>query len=408
MQTQKKPRTSPEFPLDVQRGSVTVRIYRIKNRGRVLFTVSHRGPSGSRTRQNFADLEVAKTEAGKIATRILNGQTEVLKMSNSDQAIYVRAKELLSPFNRDLDVAIAEYADAMAALKGSGTLTEAARFFARHHMTVTERKRLPEIYDEFLEAKKADGAGSRYLQECTYRLKRFIDVFAGAISDCTTAEIQAWLVGLPGSPRSRNNMRRLVVTLFNFAKQRGYLPRDRQTEADPVSKAKAASSKIGILEPDQMKSLLAKAEKSLVPYLVISGFAGLRQSELMRLEWEDVKFDQGLILVDAKKSKTGQRRLVPMQENLVKWLHSFRDSSGRIYESPRTLGRITSLAKELGIEWPHNALRHSYASYRLAVCKNAAEVAHEMGNSPQMVYQHYRELVTPVSATAWWAIRPRK
>lgn len=56
--------------------------------------------------------------------------------------------------------------------------------------------------------------------------------------------------------------------------------------------------------------------------------------------------------------------------------------------------------------WRHNALRHSFCSYRLADVKSAAEVALEAGNSPQMIFQHYRELVTEKAAKAWFAITP--
>jgi hypothetical protein len=57
-------------------------------------------------------------------------------------------------------------------------------------------------------------------------------------------------------------------------------------------------------------------------------------------------------------------------------------------------------------EWKHNALRHSFCSYRLADVKSAAEVALEAGNSPQMIFQHYRELVTERAAKGWFAITP--
>ncbi len=36
----------------------------------------------------------------------------------------------------------------------------------------------------------------------------------------------------------------------------------------------------------------------------------------------------------------------------------------------------------------------------------AAEVALEAGNSPQMIFKHYRELVTEKAAKAWFAITP--
>ena len=58
------------------------------------------------------------------------------------------------------------------------------------------------------------------------------------------------------------------------------------------------------------------------------------------------------------------------------------------------------------IPWRHNALRHSFCSYRLADVKNAAQVALEAGNSPQMIFKHYRELVTEEQAKDWFAITP--
>ena len=56
--------------------------------------------------------------------------------------------------------------------------------------------------------------------------------------------------------------------------------------------------------------------------------------------------------------------------------------------------------------WKHNALRHSFISYRVADIQNVAQVALEAGNSPQMIFKHYRELVRPAEAKAWFAISP--
>lgn len=50
--------------------------------------------------------------------------------------------------------------------------------------------------------------------------------------------------------------------------------------------------------------------------------------------------------------------------------------------------------KDSGVKWKHNALRHSFISYRVAKIKNVNEVAMEAGNSPDMIFKHYRELVT--------------
>jgi len=53
-------------------------------------------------------------------------------------------------------------------------------------------------------------------------------------------------------------------------------------------------------------------------------------------------------------------------------------------------------------------MRHSFCSYRLAVIKNAGQVALEAGNSPQMVFKHYRQVVTDAEAAKWFAIVPAK
>ena len=56
--------------------------------------------------------------------------------------------------------------------------------------------------------------------------------------------------------------------------------------------------------------------------------------------------------------------------------------------------------------WKHNALRHSFISYRVAQIQNVAQVALEAGNSPRMVFSNYRELVRPADAERWFGITP--
>jgi hypothetical protein len=40
------------------------------------------------------------------------------------------------------------------------------------------------------------------------------------------------------------------------------------------------------------------------------------------------------------------------------------------------------------LPWKHNALRHSFISYRVADIQNVAQVALEAGNSPGMIFGH--------------------
>jgi hypothetical protein len=42
----------------------------------------------------------------------------------------------------------------------------------------------------------------------------------------------------------------------------------------------------------------------------------------------------------------------------------------------------------------------------VAQIQNVAQVALECGNSPQMIFRNYRELVKPSDAESWFAIAP--
>jgi hypothetical protein len=43
---------------------------------------------------------------------------------------------------------------------------------------------------------------------------------------------------------------------------------------------------------------------------------------------------------------------------------------------------------------------------RLAETQNAAQVALECGNSAQIIFQHYLELVRPADAKNWFNVKP--
>ena len=399
-------RAKPTEPIVVKAGSAVVKIYPILNRGRRLYTITHYPTTGQRVRQNFADLAVAKAEAYRLAASLQSGDIAVLKLSNQDHSAYVHAVAKIRPTGRSLESAATEIAEAVKMLGNRTSLVEAVRFYVKHHPTSLPKKTVREVVEEMIAAKKADGMSARYVSDLESRLGRFARECPGLLSEMTSKDLKDWLNGLGVGARGRNNFRALIIALFNFAKSSGYLPKNQETEADSLTKAKDAASAIEIFTPKDLATLLEHADASLVPYLALGAFSGLRTAELQRLSWQEVKLEQGFIEVTAGKAKTAQRRLVPIQPNLALWLQPYARPSGQVFHLSTINQKAAGFSKKLGIPWPHNALRHSFASYRLAKCKSAAEVALEMGNSPRMIFQHYRELVTVADAENWWGIVP--
>jgi integrase len=159
-----------------------------------------------------------------------------------------------------------------------------------------------------------------------------------------------------------------------------------------------------------MERLLAAAGDEVLPYLVLGAFAGVRTAELMRLTWDCIRFDRKIIEIRAGMAKTAQRRLIPLTDNLAAWLRKVAKSSGPVITLARpekTASEVIAASCDPVIPWKRNGLRHSYASYRLAILQDAGKLALEMGNSPTMIFSNYRELVEEEDAKKWFALFPK-
>ncbi len=370
-------------------GNTLVKIYHWKGKsGYDQFKVAYRA-DGKQRRETFGSLAKAKARAHEIAVQIERGERDVLKLTSADRSTYLHALRLLEPMSVPLNVAVEAY-------------IETQRSRGNHN-----DKLVPEIVAELLEDKKQNGASVRYLQSLRNHLNRFAGAFRCNIGSITARLIEQWLIGLKVGPRSRNNNRMSIVSLFHYARKHGYLPREQQTEADLVDKVKDRGKKIEILTPAQMTKLMAKAEGETALYFALAGFAGIRAAEILRLEWKD--FRRKNIEVGKEKSKTATRRLVPIAPNLAEWLQPYQQSTGKLFngkadKESRAFGKRALKLKR----WPQNALRDSYASYRLAQTKDAAAVALALGNSPAKLFTNYLDLVEEHEAQAWFAISPKR
>ena len=392
-------------PVVVKAGNAAVKVYRGKSRGYDLFTVAHYA-GGIRKRETFGSLADAKERAREVARAIINGRAAVLELTNADREGYVGALELLRPLGIPLHGAVEEYVAARSHLAGESLLSAVKEHSRRRHHVID--KRVPEIVEELLAAKQRDGLSQRYIQTLRSHLNRFASAFQTNIGSVAARFIEEWLAAQKVGARARNNIRMSIITLFHFGRSRGHLPKGQPTEAEEVAKAKDRGGKIGILTPKQLASLLNTGDEEPRLYFAIGAFTGLRSAELIRLEWDDVNFARGHIQVAKGKSKTATRRLVPIQPNLMRWLSPYGERSGIVFASEHAASRSIARAKGIIGEWPTNALRHSYATYRLAQCQDAARVSLEMGTSAQMLFRNYRELADEQDAATWFGLLPKQ
>jgi len=450
------------FPFEVKRGSVLVKIYRTPSNGCDSFTLAYY-QNGVRKRPTFSTFQAAKDEAEIVATRLGNADGDILTLTSADRAAYLRARQLLDGVGTHIENAAAQFVQAKQLL-GDVPLLQAAEYYVKRHPSRIAPRPVMEVVDEMLKLKQSDGLSEGYLRHLRYDLEKLATAFHGDIGTVMGPDVDKWLRGLGVSPRTRNNLRNSVQTLFAFAKSQKYLPKDHD-EIDGVTRAKDGAGEIEIFTPKEMAEILAHADGRIVPFLTLGAFAGIRHAEIQRLEWNDIHFDAGIIEIRAAKAKTASRRTLPILDNLRAWLLRHRQETGPVciylnmaseieslvraingarravwatakgvtneqlkqsekqarqklakaraeHGRPKHRGEVPPGAETAKAEgwsafaWKHNALRHSFISYRIAEIQNVAQVALEAGNSPQMIFKHYRELVRPTAAKEWFAVMP--
>ena len=202
------------FPLTVKAGSTAVKIYRdSKPSGDYFRVVYHLG--GKRHRLNFRDLDKARAEAQAKAAQLARGDADAVQLTGKDRLAYGRALDAVKEFGIPLDAAAIEYTEARKIL-GGHPLTEAARFFMRHHGRGLEGKPVADAVEAFKAEKRAEGRSELYLEDLRYRLDDFAKAFNVEVRQLTPADVRDFLNELKFSARSFNNHRRALADVLQL------------------------------------------------------------------------------------------------------------------------------------------------------------------------------------------------
>jgi len=263
---------------------------------------------------------------------------------------------------------------------------------------------ITDLMGDFLRTKAKTGRSDRYLRALRVSLKSFCrDRKHMELGNVTVADVEAWLDAQDWSPRTKKGYLSDVRVMFNYAVKRRMLEFNPAAAVElPIQDNKPPA----IHTPGQVRTVLEFARGYSLPIcraLAIRYFAGLRSAETNRLE--EVYIKEQFIEVTAANAKTRRRRLVEISPNLRAWLQL--GGTLPVHDINNRWRWFTGeLKKAHGISWQHNVTRHSFVSYHLARGGSAARTALEAGHTEQMLFAHYRELVTPAAAAEFWNITP--
>ena len=300
--------------------------------------------------------------------------------------------------------------------------------------SVSEARDLLVGQEKFLNRSKRHRDGFR---RC---LKHFCSAFGDRdIGTISNNEIEDWIYRNKGSrSHSKLNDYRFVHAFFQWCSKKAIVGRNVVTMVDkPTTETKEPIS----LSIQQARDLLYYAaeidDMSMLPYFAVGIFAGVRPSEMIRGEWDDLDWDENIIRVRHRKGSIKYTRSVELPPICVEWLDycKSREKTGSF--TPQNYSKLFNLVracagfklsksqissmhlfgKEKLVEncdaknrpsWANDQMRHTAITYRLKIIKHIGEVAEWSGNTPRIIKSNYQSVkgITAQSTKEFYDLTP--
>lgn len=297
---------------------------------------------------------------------------------------------------------IVELLDIVNQCEAAGMTPRQMLAIALEHRPTVEPMDLETACERCVDVK--DNAGNRksYVAKLKTHLKTFRRKF-GDETHCHTikgVEIGDWLNSNDWAQATKKSIFIDVQTLFSFAIRNGWCKTNPCYAVEKIRMENKPPQIFSVAECKRFLSAVKKETPHLVSMFALQLFGGLRASEAQHVKPEAIK--ETVVEVTALTAKTRQRRLVTINPTLRAWL-KLKPKSQQFREPLESeWKRIKTAAK---LDWKKNGLRHSFVSYSVPVF-GIKQTANEAGHSEDMLFKHYRELVTPTDAETFWKIRP--
>jgi integrase len=182
---------------------------------------------------------------------------------------------------------------------------------------------------------------------------------------------------------------------------------------DGVEYLKEDDSKVirGLTE-EEVRTLLEEANGWFRPVLVTALYTGLREGEMISLEWDDVDLENGIIHIRRKpgwipksSGRSIRERDIAIPEQLVDYLKKYRKGSeygdSRVFHNkfgeelkPGLRKVLMRLTKKCGFPevTQFHALRHTYATHLIKASKDLQVARDQLGHADIRTTMKYSDM----------------
>ena len=360
-------------------------------------------PTGKRKRESYNTKVEAETRRQTLLTQLKTQGARTIKFTDTQAVDASTAIKLLEECKTSLNE------------QTEVSLQEAARYYSNYLTAKHASKPLNEVWEASLEDRDWYTFSPEHKRDISYLSKKFLTKFGERIIlDINTEEIEEFLRKTYKSPTQFNKVHRILHPAFAYALTKGYISKD---PFKAIRQRKVTRGSISVLSIDQAKRIteLCKDEfNDCLPAFMIMMFAGVRPQEIQRLDWGAIKFDlnEPKIRITKEVAKgsleKARPRTILIEQVLFEWLKLVPEEKrqGKIIP-PNWRRKNMALRKKAGINGFKDILRHSFASYHLALYNDQNRTMAALGHdSNAMLFRHYDAAVERSEAIKYWTLSP--
>ena len=312
-------------------------------------------------------------------------------------------------------------------LRGETTFKELWEFWSKNH----KAKRVITLWDacdEYVRDMRENGkADKEHIRHVRRILETLVESFGERfVPDIKREELESWLNALQYAPVTKKNYRSSLCAAWNWFEKHELVEKNIAKQLDCPD---IEMGEIGIFTVEEAEKLLRANEKidpEVCGLIALGLFAGMRTSEIARVAYDEITMRQG-ILTPAEKTKKNRRNYIEnLPNNLWAWLErtpkTAFDWCERKWKKRReaALRRAGLLVNGAQLKKPdkngkfpkkklppHNAMRHSFASYHVAWKRDFQDTALIMSHKgTDILFKHYRGIATKENAEKYFEIYP--
>jgi integrase len=267
---------------------------------------------------------------------------------------------------------------------------------------------LSQYLDNWLESKKKTIKASTHLSYAK-ACKLIVNAFIGVnLADLKRSDIKSWLAALTSSNKNISNLQSVLRSALQDAVN------DELIENNPLYGWKYTNNEtpktVDDVDPfsiDEQQDILNELDGQNKNMFIIFFWSGMRPSELIALNWDDIDFRRGIIKVnksftqaatdfETTKTKAGKRDikiLGPAMDALINQKKYTYLKNKEIFQNPKTMERWQGdrairngvwrpALKRAKVRYrrPYQT-RHTYASMMLTAGESIAWLAKQLGHS---------------------------